>query len=104
MEKGEGERLGVDYLLAQWALDEGIIDQKDDGEYKLNNVNGTAVEKESNNWHSSFVSAPGRSPRPEANSEPLPDEVEPGSLYAASAMAAAAVAGAATKHDKIDAS
>jgi hypothetical protein len=35
MEKGEASRLGVDRLLARWALDEGIIDRKEDGEYRL---------------------------------------------------------------------
>lgn len=35
MEKNEAERLGVDRHLAQWALDEGIIERNGDGEYKL---------------------------------------------------------------------
>ncbi|KAM0259100.1 hypothetical protein ACHAQJ_003471 [Trichoderma viride] len=35
MEKGEAQRLGVDKLLAEWALDEGIIELKSDGEYRL---------------------------------------------------------------------
>jgi hypothetical protein len=35
MERGEAQRMGVDGLLAEWALDENIIEQKDDGEYKL---------------------------------------------------------------------
>lgn len=35
MEKGEAGRLGVDRLLAKWALDEGIIERKEDGEYRL---------------------------------------------------------------------
>ncbi len=35
MEKGEAQRLGVDRLLAKYALDEGIIERKDDGEYRL---------------------------------------------------------------------
>ncbi|KAH7313842.1 hypothetical protein B0I35DRAFT_355732 [Stachybotrys elegans] len=34
MEKGEGQPLGVDSLLTQWALDEGIIELKD-GEYRF---------------------------------------------------------------------
>ncbi|TDZ14383.1 hypothetical protein Cob_v012736 [Colletotrichum orbiculare MAFF 240422] len=41
MEKGEGQRLGVDSFLAKWALDEGIIERKDDGEYRLCAGNGT---------------------------------------------------------------
>lgn len=35
MEKGEANRLGVDRLLARWALDERIIERKEDGEYRL---------------------------------------------------------------------
>lgn len=35
MEKGDAPRLGVDRLLAKWALDEGIIELKEDGEYRL---------------------------------------------------------------------
>ncbi len=35
MEKGEAGRLGVDRLLAKWALDQGIIERKEDGEYRL---------------------------------------------------------------------
>lgn len=40
MEKGEGQSLGVDRLLAKWALDEGIVEPKEDGEYRLCAVNG----------------------------------------------------------------
>jgi hypothetical protein len=40
MEKGEGQRLGVDRLLAKWALEEGIIERKEDGEYRLCAGNG----------------------------------------------------------------
>ncbi|RFU76066.1 hypothetical protein TARUN_6176 [Trichoderma arundinaceum] len=40
MEKGEGQRLGIDKLLAEWALDEGIIEIKGDGEYRLCVTNG----------------------------------------------------------------
>ena len=35
MEKGEGARLGVDRLLAKWALDEGIIDETTPNQYRL---------------------------------------------------------------------
>lgn len=35
LEKGETEGLGVDRLLAKWALEEGIIEQKGDGEFCL---------------------------------------------------------------------
>lgn len=40
MEKGEGQRLGVDDLLAKWALEEGIIEPKGNGEFRLCAVNG----------------------------------------------------------------
>jgi hypothetical protein len=40
MEKGEGQRLGVDRLLAKWALEEGIIEPKGNGEYRLCAANG----------------------------------------------------------------
>ena len=46
MEKGEADRLGVDRLLAKWALEEGIIERKEDGEYRLCSGNGNSVEKE----------------------------------------------------------
>ncbi|CZR53362.1 uncharacterized protein PAC_03240 [Phialocephala subalpina] len=35
MEKGEASRLGVDRMLAHWALDEKIIERREDGEYRL---------------------------------------------------------------------
>ncbi|KAK4104344.1 hypothetical protein N658DRAFT_505070 [Parathielavia hyrcaniae] len=35
MEKGEANRMGVDRLLAKWALEEGIIEGVGDGEYRL---------------------------------------------------------------------
>lgn len=41
MEKGEAQRMGVDRLLAQWALDEGIIERLEDGEYRLCGGNGS---------------------------------------------------------------
>ena len=61
MEKGEAQRLGVDRWLAKWALDEAIIERKENGEYKLcaqNGSNGANAERESiaDNINSSFVS------------------------------------------------
>lgn len=47
MERGEAQRMGVDRLLAQWALDENIIEQKEDGEYKLCSQGNGAGEKDS---------------------------------------------------------
>ncbi|KAI0472715.1 hypothetical protein GGR56DRAFT_667102 [Xylariaceae sp. FL0804] len=49
MEKAEAGRLGVDRLLAKWALDEGIIERKDDGEYRLCSGAGGGGDKETNN-------------------------------------------------------
>ncbi|KAK7973981.1 hypothetical protein PG989_015829 [Apiospora arundinis] len=54
MEKGEANRLGVDRLLAKWALDENIIERRsEDGEYRLCNGAATGNEKEPNNHHQS---------------------------------------------------
>ncbi len=50
MEKGEASRLGVDRLLAKWALAENIIEWKEDGEYRLCNSGGSnGTEKETGN-------------------------------------------------------
>ncbi|KAK0719496.1 hypothetical protein B0H67DRAFT_154049 [Lasiosphaeris hirsuta] len=55
MEKGEAQRLGVDGMLAKWALEEGIIERQEDGEYKLCAGNGPGSgERDVNN--SSFLS------------------------------------------------
>ena len=35
MEKGEGHQMGVDHHLIEWALEEGIIEAKGDGTYRL---------------------------------------------------------------------
>lgn len=52
MEKGEAQRMGVDGLLAEWALDESIIEQKDDGEYKLcSQANGSGERDASQLQH-----------------------------------------------------
>ncbi|KAH9892378.1 hypothetical protein F4778DRAFT_318462 [Xylariomycetidae sp. FL2044] len=54
MEKGEANRMGVDRLLAKWALDEGIIEPKGDGEYRLcAGSGGGMVDKESHHHHNS---------------------------------------------------
>ncbi|KAI0015133.1 hypothetical protein F4780DRAFT_116135 [Xylariomycetidae sp. FL0641] len=52
MEKGESARLGVDRLLAKWALDEGIIERKENGEYRLCANSSTNPDgKETNSNH-----------------------------------------------------
>ncbi|KAI0105142.1 hypothetical protein F4776DRAFT_477327 [Hypoxylon sp. NC0597] len=56
MEKGEAGRLGVDRLLAKWALDEGIIERRDDGEYRLCSGNNNNAERESGGNHTEYQS------------------------------------------------
>ncbi|KAI1438356.1 hypothetical protein GGR50DRAFT_704530 [Xylaria sp. CBS 124048] len=52
MEKGEADRLGVDRLLAKWALEQGIIERNENGEYRLCIGNGSSsIEKESSHNH-----------------------------------------------------
>ncbi|KAI0971587.1 hypothetical protein F4678DRAFT_89701 [Xylaria arbuscula] len=63
MEKGEADRLGVDRLLAKWALDECIIERKEDGEYRLCSGNGNSTEKENN--HSTEYHSDGNKRDPE---------------------------------------
>lgn len=45
MEKSEAARLGVDRLLAKWALEENIIELREDGEYRLTSGPGSGVEE-----------------------------------------------------------
>lgn len=50
MEKGDGPTIGVDSLLAQWALDEGIIESQENGEYRFasaEDANGVSLRRES---------------------------------------------------------
>jgi hypothetical protein len=50
MEKGEAAQMGVDRMLSQWALEEGIIERLDDGEYRLTTGIGPfSAEKETTN-------------------------------------------------------
>ena len=73
MEKGEGQRIGVDALLAKWALDEGIIERKERGEYKLCSGNGV-VDKDShaaNSHHYPEV----RDHEPQAAGQPAEDKM-----------------------------
>lgn len=62
MEKGDGLRIGVDRLLAKWALDEGIIELAEDGEYRFaspEDANGAGMRRDSI-INSSFVSDRGK--------------------------------------------
>lgn len=50
MEKGDGPTIGVDALLAQWALDEGIIERLENGEYRFaspEDANGVGTRRDS---------------------------------------------------------
>ncbi|KUI60601.1 Zinc finger and BTB domain-containing protein 11 [Cytospora mali] len=63
MEKGDGVRLGVDRMLAKWALDEGIIERDDKGEYRFsthNSSNGVDMDRRESIINSSFVSDAGK--------------------------------------------
>lgn len=73
MEKGEAQRMGVDRLLAEWAFEEGIIEPKGNGEYRLcsqpgtngsnANHNGTSNgggSSNHNNTNQSFISDGGK--------------------------------------------
>lgn len=62
MEKGDGLRIGVDRRLAKWALDEGIIEQGEDGEYRFasqEEVSGPGLRRDSI-VNSSFISEGGK--------------------------------------------
>lgn len=63
MEKGDGLRIGVDRLLAEWALEEGIIEQTDDGtEYRFasqEEMSTPGVRRDSM-MNSSFISEGGK--------------------------------------------
>ena len=56
MEKGEAQRLGIDALLADWALVEGIIERKEDGGYRLCNSVGINGDRDSANNSSNSTS------------------------------------------------
>lgn len=79
MEKGDGLKIGVDGLLAKWALDEAIIERTESGEYKFasqDEMNGFTGRRESM-ANNSFVSdgpSPKMSEKTVEKSEP---EVEP---------------------------
>lgn len=63
MEKGDGVRLGVDPMLAKWALDEGIIERDENGGYRFstqNNGNGVDMDRRESIVDSSFISDGGK--------------------------------------------
>ena len=71
MEKGEAQRLGVDPLLAKWALDEGIIERLEDGEYRLCGENRPSVsEKESNTENGKVLLSDGGAEKKEEDEDP----------------------------------
>ncbi|KAI0206880.1 hypothetical protein F4808DRAFT_10670 [Astrocystis sublimbata] len=65
MEKGEADGLGVDPLLTKWALDEGIIERKSDGGYRLCNNNGTGSSTERENNQGTEYHSDGNKREPE---------------------------------------
>lgn len=63
MEKGEAQHMGVDSLLSDWALEEGIIERLGNGGYRLTSVNGpSATDREPNNTNNTFLSDAGKQP------------------------------------------
>lgn len=86
MEKGDGLKIGVDALLAKWALDEAIIERTESGEYKFasqDELNGfSSMGRRDSMVNNSFVSD-GPSPKisdkvvgkrePELEPEPEPE-------------------------------
>ena len=60
MEKGEANRMGVDRLLAKWALDENIIESLGDGEYRLCGGNGAGGSENQSNNNGKAASDSGR--------------------------------------------
>jgi hypothetical protein len=63
MEKGDGVRLGVDPMLAKWALDESIIERDENGGYRFsthNNGNGVDMDRRESIVTNSFVSDTGK--------------------------------------------
>ncbi len=84
LEKGEGGQLGVDQLLASWAVDVNVIEIGEDGEYKLYGQSGRGGEKEANHTPSrlSDTAKPAKDATPEG-----PD---PSTITVATAVAASA--------------
>lgn len=63
MEKGDGVRLGVDPMLAKWALDEGIIERDDNGGHRFsthNGSNGADMDRRESIANGSFISDGGK--------------------------------------------
>ncbi|KAL5889798.1 hypothetical protein ACKVWC_005026 [Pyricularia oryzae] len=65
MEKGDGQSIGVDGFLAKWALEEGIIERKEDGEYRLCNQDELPGKKDGSVQVTS-ASQPSKSPKDES--------------------------------------
>ncbi|AEO62234.1 uncharacterized protein THITE_2106180 [Thermothielavioides terrestris NRRL 8126] len=68
MEKGEAGRMGVDPLLAEWALDEGIVEKVGEGEYRLCPGNGPGGSERESNGLSKALSDGGK--KPEEDDDP----------------------------------
>ncbi|KAJ0120336.1 c2h2 finger domain-containing protein [Diaporthe amygdali] len=62
MEKGDGVRLGVDPMLAKWALDEAIIERDENGGYRFSTQNASNgdMDRRDSIVNSSFISDGGK--------------------------------------------
>lgn len=62
MEKGDGARLGVDSMLAKWALDEAIIERDEIGGYRFSTQNASngEMDRRDSIVNSSFISDGGK--------------------------------------------
>jgi len=112
MEKGLGAGLGVDPLLAKWAVDEGIIERHDDGEYRLvaqqqmNGASGAADKDAIMAANASFASDPGLPNSKHEDGTPpaasaAADAVDHSTITVATAVVAAAAQMEADR-DKMD--
>ncbi len=99
LEKSEGQHLGVDPLLATWAVEVNIIERADGGGYKLCGQQATR-EKDQNY---PFVSETAMA---EGQSQPVQDGPDQSTVTMATAAAATAAAAAAARlqemNDKMD--
>lgn len=78
MEKGDGIRLGIDPMLAKWALDEGIIERDESGGYRFSTQNASNgdMDRRDSIVNSSFFSDGGK-PEMEHRADKL-DEIASG--------------------------
>lgn len=76
MEKGDGLKIGLDRLLAKWALEEGIIEPAEEGEYRFasqDEISGPGLRRDSM-VNTSFVSENIKMTEPEKVQTPTKDK------------------------------